>query len=486
MSSTAAQERPAFSKRLLDRCCERPYFVFALFFCFYFGFVIGSAPKRLELESHLVTGDGFYYFCWAHSLLFDRDVNFRNQYEEFGAVCMGKTYLPLSGDQVSGPESVEPGRLIPSTPYPSKVPAPFGPWNGEFPEYPGNTGAIGSAFLWIPFLALAHLVTLALRALGVAGFPADGYSLIYQCAVAAGSNFWVFLGCCFLFKAASEDFGRCVSFLAVMFVITASALVNYLVYQVAYGHTQEFFIGSLLLFLLLRYRSFEGMTHLNAVMVGALVGFAAMVRWPAAAWGLVPVGLWLRDMIARPRKARTLVKGLLFAAGVVIAFLPQILAWKAIYGRYFASFPEVHWAAPFPVLRLKEMLLILVSNNHGLFFWHPVLLPGFLGVFLGLSPRLNVDQGRRYVIAFSLLVFLAFVYLNSMVFDWWCGSAFGMRRMIGVYPLLAWGLAAFLTRSGLAARQPLVVLAGWLLLSAWNAVLLFIWIFHLGGGVFPH
>ncbi len=472
--------------RLLNWCYSRPCFVFALFIFFYFGFVMGSARQRIALESHLVTGDGFYHFCWAHSLYFDGDVNFKNQYEDFGPVCMGRTYLPLSGDQAAGPPSLGNGRLLPEAASESKVPAPFGPWEGPFDEYPGNTAAIGSAILWMPFLALAHALTLALRALGLASLPADGYSLVYQVAAAAGTNFYAFLGFCIVYKALRLDFGAGESFFAVLFFVTASALVNYLVYQTAYGHTQEFFVVGAILYLLLRYRSFAEMTYLNALAVGALVGLAALVRWPASAWALLPVVTWLRDVAFRPARIRTAAKGLLFALATVAVFSPQAIAWKAIYGSYLANPGGVHWAGEFPILRLKEMLLLLFSNNHGLFFWHPVTLAGFAGIFVGFSRHLRVERAHKIVIALSVAVFVVLVYFGSLVFDWWCGSAFGMRRMIGTYPVLAWGLAALLARWGLVDRRPFAVTAAWLVLSAWNAILLFIWIFHLGGGLFPH
>jgi hypothetical protein len=467
--------------KVLSWCTANPCKTFALLFAFFAVFVLATAHWRIARESHLVTGDGFYYYCYARSLFFDHDVNFKNEYEDFGPICMGKTLFPMSSGGAAAPD--RPSGLLPE-PQPSRVPAPYGPWGGKFPEYPGNMWEIGSGILWLPFVALAHLATLAARAAGATSLTADGYSILYQCSIAVGSSFYALLGACLVYKTLRTRFDAAVAFFPVLFLITATALVCYLVYQVAYSHAQEFFAASLVFFLLFRPARFDDMSFGRAAALGLAIGLMALVRWQMVLWGTVPLGLWLWALVASKERGRVFFKGLILGAAACVAFLPQMLAWHSIYGQYITMPMDKDFGRHFLMLRFREMLLVLVSNNHGMFFWHPITAVGIIGVFVFLFSRMSA--GLRGVVALSLVVFVAETFVNGMVPDWWGGSSFGMRRMIGTYPLIALGLASLLSVSGLAKGRGLVPLGAWAVASAWNAALLFIWTFHLGGRLLPH
>jgi len=481
-SSQTAAATHSRQVNLLSWCIQNPCKTFALLFAFFVTFVFSTAQWRIAHESHLVTGDGFYYYCYARSLFFDHDVNFKNEYEDFGSVCMGKTLFPMSGG--GAPASDRPSGLVPDEPQPSRVPAPYGPWGGKFPEYPGNMWEIGSSILWLPFVALAHAITLAVRAAGATSLAADGYSVLYQCAVAVGSSFYAFLGSCLVYRMLRTRFDAAVAFFPVLFLITATTLVCYLVYQVAYSHAQEFFVAALVLFLLFRRARFDDMSFGDAAVLGLSIGLMALVRWQMALWGAVPLGLWLWALMTSKGRGAVFVKGLVLGAAACAAFLPQMLAWHSIYGHYITMPMDNDFGKRFLMLRFKEALLVLVSNNHGMFFWHPITAVGVIGVFVFLFSR--TSAGLRGVIVLSLVVFVAEAFVNGMVPDWWGGSSFGMRRMVGMYPLVALGLAALLHVTRLAQGRALLPAAAWVVATLWNAALLFIWTFHLGGRLLPH
>jgi hypothetical protein len=102
---------------------------------------------------------------------------------------------------------------------------------------------------------------------------------------------------------------------------------------------------------------------------------------------------------------------------------------------------------------------VLVSARHGLLTWTPIYVPALLGVFLWLA--------RDSRLALSLLVGIGLsVALNSLQWDWWGADAFGQRRLLGLTPIFALGLAE--TLSFLVKRPLLPLGAALLLLIAWN------------------
>jgi hypothetical protein len=159
----------------------------------------------------------------------------------------------------------------------------------------------------------------------------------------------------------------------------------------------------------------------------------------------------------------TLSAGAIFTACAVIGFLPQMLAWKAIYGSFLAVSPVG------PQMRFwdPQLVDILWSARNGLFSWSPILYLGAVGlvIFAFARPRIGVPV---------LLTIAVMTYFNASVQDWWGSAGYGGRRFDGTIPLFALGVAAAV--QGVAAivrRHPLrTVAAGGALLVAWNLTLM--------------
>jgi hypothetical protein len=161
---------------------------------------------------------------------------------------------------------------------------------------------------------------------------------------------------------------------------------------------------------------------------------------------------------ARGRRA-VLAGAAAFAIGAVVGFLPQMVAWNAIYGSPFTMPPQaptMFWSSP-------AIAAMLWSSRNGLFATSPVTYAGAMGlVFWSL---------RRSPTAWvSLAVFCLAVYVNASVEDWWGGAAFGARRFDGSIPLLILGLGAGIEAlRAWTARHPMApagVLA--VALGLWN------------------
>jgi hypothetical protein len=145
----------------------------------------------------------------------------------------------------------------------------------------------------------------------------------------------------------------------------------------------------------------------------------------------------------KPRQA--LARGALVLACFLLGALPQMLAWKAIFGSYLLADPP--HGRDFLRLDHPYLLHTLFSSRHGLLFWTPMLWAGFLGYVLLFR------RDRR--IALALAVPLALMtWVNAWSGDWWAGGSFSNRRFDSALPLLALGVALVLRALAAAARRP--------------------------------
>jgi hypothetical protein len=82
---------------------------------------------------------------------------------------------------------------------------------------------------------------------------------------------------------------------------------------------------------------------------------------------------------------------------------------------------------------------VLVSDNHGLFSWTPILLLSVAGLWL------LVRADRRVGVPAAAFL-MASWYVNASVVDWWGGEAFGGRRFVACFPIFVLGAAALFER----------------------------------------
>ena len=117
--------------------------------------------------------------------------------------------------------------------------------------------------------------------------------------------------------------------------------------------------------------------------------------------------------------------GALLLSSVFVGVLPQMLAWKALYGVFVLPAPP--HGSDFLRLDHPYLLNTLFSSRHGLLSWTPVLGAGFLG-FLPLLKR-------RPTLALPLLLpLLVMTWVNVCSGDWWAGGSFSNRRFDGLLP----------------------------------------------------
>jgi hypothetical protein len=406
-------------------------------------FAVGLA-FQLQLGARLQS-DGFYYFSYLRSLAFDRDVDFTNDYTLLGLRDKPQLFKPT----------------------------PTG--------YAQSAASIGPAILWAPFFGAGHLVAHSLRA-GHPDIDANGISFPYRQAVCVAGLFYGLIGCWFCFRLTRRFYDASLAALATASAVSGSFLLWYLVKEpsMTHGPSMAAVAGFAWAWIATRdtringARTGNGMSTSSSALrqwawLGAIAGFMTLIRWQNALFAVLPacdaiVGLWAAARASdRARARRVLAGGVLFSLGAVIAFVPQMIAWRAIYGSWLAVSPlgpQIRWADP-------KLADILWSSRNGLFSWSPILYAGGIGLvmFAVMQPGVGVPM----LVALALMT-----YFNACIQDWWGSDGFGGRRFDGTIPFFSLGVAALASYAvNLTRRHPLrAVAAGGLVLVLWNLTLM--------------
>ncbi len=338
----------------------------------------------------LVTGnDQPQYYSYLHSWVFDRDLDFENEYQ-----------------------------MMPGIWEMMKV--------GHPDDHTINVAPVGTPILWMPFYLASHVGVWLLRLAG-ADVAADGISSPYAAGVAFGSIFMAWLGMLMVYSTLREWFSERSALFSTLLLWLASPILWYLTDEVWMSHACSFFSAALVFWLWEKYRSDR--SPVAWAVWGVAIGLAMLVR-PSH---VVLLALPVADAILRIRDGKPTGQSLamlgLCTAGTLLAFVPQLAVWWLRSGVQVPPGNPMLWFRP-------AIVQVLFSAHHGLFAWHPVTLLGYVGLIFVWK------RSRRVTICVGI-VLLGATYLNAAIEAWSAGAAFGMRRFVGLLPFMAPGLAAF-------------------------------------------
>jgi hypothetical protein len=381
---------------------------------------------QLQLGARLQS-DGFYYYAFARSMWFDHDVDLTNDYRLLGLDDAQHAFL-------------------------------FEP---TITGHAQTAWAIGPAIAWSPFVGLGHAAAHALAATG-ADVKTDGTSFPYRQAVCLAGLFYGLLGLFWAYRLTRAVFNARTSLAAVASVGLGSFVLWYLVREPTMSHAVSMAAVAGFVLAWTRVRTREG--RLPWLLLGVAGGLMTAIRWQNAILLLLPaVSLVTRvrhHPSAWPAWGRQVA---VFGAGVLAGVLPQLLAWRAIYGSLLATSPvgpQMFWWHP-------QVVDLLWSSRSGLFATSPALYVAAIGLVLLWR------HDRRLAVA-GLVMFALMIWTNAAVEDWWGGASFGMRRFDSLVPFFVVGTGASLAALTRAVRtRPGVAVAAALaLLVVWNVTLM--------------
>jgi hypothetical protein len=389
--------------------------------------VIAWATQLAEMpwRSALRGSDNSFYYFWLRSLMVDGDWEFTNDVRE----C----------DTLPSEEFRQEMLALPRT------------LTGRQP----NKYGIGWAVAAAPAYLAADATVAAGRALGVWRLERDGYNPVYQLA----QHVWHFalaLGSLLLaWRCARRWCDPQPALFGVLLLWGASPLAYYQTIKLTLSHSLSFLAVALMTWALLRARETRGAAW-PWLLAGAAYGLAVITRFQLAVLAVVPAGLWLVEAWRGGLRAAARPAGALVLGALPLLAL-QFFAWHAVYGRWLVfTYGEAgegfNWLRP-------ELFGGLLSARHGLLYWHPFLLAGFVG--LGWLAWRRDALARAGVLTAALVI-----YVNAAWWCWWFASSFGQRAFDAPLLFLMIGLAALLARLPAGARRAV----GWLgaAATAWN------------------
>jgi len=344
--------------------------------------------------------DGDYYYVYLPSLWLDRDLDFRDEYQETG------NWYRLGT-------------------------APTG--------HPANVFGIGPAVFETPFFLAGH------AAARVTGARDDGFSEAERLLTAWASVLASVLAVWFAWRVAERRLGAPgASLVAVLLVFVGGPVFYYGTRQPAYAHPFATLFAAWLIDAWDRSHD-APRTVRTWLGLGALLGCAMLARPQLVTWALPLVVTGVADLWrAEGARSRLRVAGRLAAgaAAALLCFAPQILAWRAIYGaayvvpqgEHFMRWDDPAWSE------------VLFSSRNGLLPWAPLYAIAAIGLVVG---------ARRYprLCAILLLEVVAQAIVNGAVWDWWAGGSVGGRRFDSVYIAFAVGLAFLVVPAVEAVRS---------------------------------
>ena len=345
-------------------------------------------PTYLQ-HSRDMESDGIHYYAYLRSLLFDGDLDLRNEYAMLGwANTAHRNVLP-----------------------------------------------VGAAILWSPLVLVVHLGREAARLFGAG--PPTGVEPIYQGAACLATFAYVAAGLFLLLATLRRWVPPAAAFWATVLCWIGSPLRFYLSVLPGFAHGAEFFAAVVVLSAYLKLRDRPDVRR--AVWTGLACGVLFLVRSQDGIVLLLPAVELAWRAARGPDRAGPVKAGVALVATFALTALPQVLVWQAMFGVPLLIPHKVLHGAGFMHLDRPELWGTLFSPRGGLFLNYPAMLAAALGLVILFF------RDRRYVLA-VLPVLLAGWYVNATVFDW-----YHVRRFTGMVPFLAPGLACLIgpvTRTG--------------------------------------
>jgi hypothetical protein len=309
---------------------------------------------------------------------------------------------------------------------------------------------IGVALLQLPFFLLGHVCA------WIAGAARDGYSAPYAVAQLLGTATYVALGAHAILRLLLRSTDRVAALLAVLLLVFATNLFYYAVHEPGMSHAYAFAMTAFVLLITEEQRTYwTTRGHILLCTVGALL---ILVRPLHAVFFLVPL-LW------RTRNTEEIMERVRWwwrtpwatGAGIAIGalfFLPQLLYWKMITGKwvlftYGTKGEGFDWNAP-------HLWDVLFSHQNGWLIYTPLMI--FAWSALVVHGRTQGSGARTALVLWGISW-----YVYACWWAWWLGAAYGFRGFVDHLSLFALPLALLLGRV-IHAQTPIRV--GSLVLAA--------------------
>jgi hypothetical protein len=195
------------------------------------------------------------------------------------------------------------------------------------------------------------------------------------------------------------------------------------------------------------------------MLLGFLGGLVALCRWQNVLFLAAPVCCELlrwqktRKFPGNASVRQWLAVRAIYLGVAFLSLIPQIVEWKAIYGKYL-TIPQGQGFLQFPP---RFILNVLFSTQHGWFIWTPITLVCVVGLLLGCFRFMD------YLVPWVLVLFAEIAIIGAQPTNWHCKESFGIRSLTCSLPIAAIGLAVLfwlLPKKAIPAFGSVILLCG--------------------------
>ncbi|MBI4973788.1 hypothetical protein HZC27_04220 [Candidatus Roizmanbacteria bacterium] len=335
---------------------------------------------------HGIYGDGNGYYSIAHTLFFQRGLNF------------APIYYSLSHFQGA---SYEFSRVF---------------WNTSKTVTGGlnNPWLIGTSLFWLPSFFFISILNF------VFNLKLSMFSSFYEIGCGVTGILLVLTGLFFLESYLRHHFDKKISSYTVLSIFFSSQLFYYASFEPALSHQVSFFLVCLLLFLTAKKIT----DPLSAVVIGLTVGLLSITRMGDTLLVLPWLLLKFREWV----HAKKYTNFILIVFAFCISLVPQLLLQWGMYGSAFQN-PYLQGEKGTPHLfTLSSIIAHLFSPKGGFLLWSPLFAAGIFGLM-----KMRKSQ-------FFLIILILFTLLISS-WESQVPAGFGNRFFISAIPLMAPGVA---------------------------------------------
>jgi len=276
-----------------------------------------------------------------------------------------------------------------------------------------NMKPVGSSLLALPLFELTHLMILASGRLGGPLFPADGFSTPYVLSFVASQMFFALLGIWLLYRALLRYVSPPLAALAVVGAWFSTNAVHWTSIDLMMSHGAAQFSIAWCSFESVRLRE-KPLCWSRWLRLGISFALVVMVRYQNVGFVPVPAAaafLGLREGLGSGSRRRILTCLGSGVVGCAVAFFPQMLVWKVVFGSWITN----SYSADAGKIKFLEPHLFEVLTNppiSGLSIWLPGLSVGIIGCFALALRR------KDLIVLASGLAWLAHLYVISCWYAW--------------------------------------------------------------------
>lgn len=340
---------------------------------------------RFSFLGHAIYGDGIYYWAYTKSIIIDQNLDLRDESTH--------SYSP-EGNNRPEPKIMPSGRNLAEDKY--------------FP--------LGASLSWTPGFLLAHFLS------RIFGYLPNGYSDIYQISVGILSISFTLFALRLIWQLLQKSYSGFISSLTIVLLLFGTNLFYYSALDTLNTHPFALLLSTIAVFLLFRYKNPSAKQFLY---FGITCGLCALTR-PQD--GLIVI-LFLPALL----QAKKSINFIAFFGGGILGYLPQLVASLLLF-RNFLALPYLIGGNGAFNISQPHLLELVFETNRGVLYFAPIYLIAICGLIFYYKMR------KPFAGRFLALV-IAQIGLISVWSGWAQGESYGMRMLISLIPILAFGLA---------------------------------------------